>query len=418
MFEKLFTMAPIITRHMEAPYCLERQRYLKQYANQGYKVRYLRQLSVMLLRIVYALKDFPESVINEEQIRTATQRATRRHCGFYKIRNNREFRKRFAREVKHWLRFLGRLQGSDIKPTPFADKIDDFAFWMRRERGLSPATVEKRRWYIASFLRWFGEQGHSISSIRLADVDAYQTTCKNRGLSRISIKNHTNAVRAFLRYASSRKWCSSSIADGIQGPRIYAQENIPSGPSWTEVMRLISGLDTEKPEDIRSRAIIMLFAVYGLRASEVSRLRLEDIDWEHDQVVVRRYKQRQLQSYPLVPAVGSAIIRYLKEVRPKCRYRELFITLLAPRRPMSCAGLYSVVARPMKRMGIKSLPHRGPHALRHACAAHLLSENFTLKEIGDHLGHRSPVATRIYAKVDLVGLREVADFDLGGVLCD
>ena len=82
---------------------------------------------------------------------------------------------------------------------------------------------------------------------------------------------------------------------------------------------------------------------------------------------------------------------------------------------MSCMGLHSVVARPMQRLGIKSF-HHGPHALRHACAAHLLSENFTLKEIGDHLGHRSPVATRIYAKVDLPGLREVAAFDLGGVL--
>jgi site-specific recombinase XerD len=79
-------------------------------------------------------------------------------------------------------------------------------------------------------------------------------------------------------------------------------------------------------------------------------------------------------------------------------------------------GLHSVVARAMQRVGIKSLPHHGPHALRHACAAHLLSENFTLKEIGDHLGHKSSVATRIYAKVDLAGLREVAAFDLGGVL--
>lgn len=418
MFEKLFKTASAIARHKEAPYAIERECYLKHYADQGYGFKYLRQMPGILLRIVHEFRNYSDLKISVDQIRTATQRATRRHCGFYKIRNNREFRKRFEREAKHWLRFIGRFQEFDIKPVPFADRLDDFASWMECERGLSPATIEKRRWYIASFLRWFGEQGHSISSIRLADVDAYQTTCKNRGLSRISIKNHTNAVRAFLRYASSQKWCSSSIADGIQGPRIYAQENIPSGPSWAEVIRLISGLDTEKPEDIRSRAIIMFFAVYGLRASEVSRLRLEDIDWEHDQVVVRRYKQRQLQSYPLVPAVGNAIIRYLKEVRPECRYRELFITLLAPRRPMSCAGLYSVVARPMKRLGIKSLPHCGPHALRHACAAHLLSENFTLKEIGDHLGHRSPVATRIYAKVDLVGLREVADFDLGGVLCD
>ena len=60
--------------------------------------------------------------------------------------------------------------------------------------------------------------------------------------------------------------------------------------------------------------------------------------------------------------------------------------------------------------------HRGPHALRHACAGHLVAEGLSLKEIGDHLGHRSAGATRIYAKVDLNGLREVAQFSLGGLL--
>ena len=416
MFEQLFQRALTIARHKTAPYALERERYLEHYAKQGYSYSLLRQLSGMLLRIVHELKDCPDLKVSEEQIQAATQRAARRPRGFPKIRKVREFRKIFARETKRWLRFLGRFQESAVRPLPFADLLDDFASWMERERGLSPATIKNRRWHIACFLRWFGEQARSISSVRLADVDAYQAACKTRGLSRIAIKIHTNGIRAFLRYAGSRGWCSSSIADGIQGPRIDAQENLPAGPSWDEVKRLVSSLDTDKPADIRSRAVIMLFAIYGLRASEVSRLRLEDIDWEHDQVVVSRYKQRHSQPYPLVPAVGDAIVRYLKEVRPECRYRELFITLLAPRRPMSCVSLYSVVARPMQRLGIKSLPHRGPHALRHACAAHLLSEGFTLKEIGDHLGHRSPGATRIYAKVDLAGLREVAAFDLGGVL--
>lgn len=416
MFDQLFQTEFAVTRHKTAPYSVERQRFLEHLAEQGYPYKSIRQLSGMLLRIVHELRDCLDLRANEEQIRAAACRATRGPRGFPKIRKLRPFRRVFVREAKRWLRFLGRYQESRVEPLPFADRLDDFASWMEHERGLSPVTIEKRRWYIASFLRWFGGQRDSISSMRLADIDAYQAACKDRGLSRISIKNQSNAIRAFLRYAGSQVWCSSSIADGIQGPRIYVQENIPSGPSWSEVMRLVSSVDTDRPEDIRNRAIIMLFAVYGLRASEVSGLRLEDIDWEPDQVVVRRFKQRQLQSYPLVPAVGNGIIRYLKEVRPKCRCRELFITLLAPRRPMSSMGLHSVVARAMQRVGIKSLPHHGPHALRHACAAHLLSENFTLKEIGDHLGHKSSVATRIYAKVDLAGLREVAAFDLGGVL--
>ena len=63
-----------------------------------------------------------------------------------------------------------------------------------------------------------------------------------------------------------------------------------------------------------------------------------------------------------------------------------------------------------------TLPHYGPHALRHACATHLLAQGLSLKEIGDHLGHQSPQTTRIYAKVDLAGLRAVGDFDLEGLL--
>ena len=63
-----------------------------------------------------------------------------------------------------------------------------------------------------------------------------------------------------------------------------------------------------------------------------------------------------------------------------------------------------------------SLPHYGPHSLRHACATHLLSEGLSLKEIGDYLGHQHTDATRLYAKVDLTGLRQVGDFDMGGLL--
>lgn len=116
----------------------------------------------------------------------------------------------------------------------------------------------------------------------------------------------------------------------------------------------------------------------------------------------------------MVPAIGYAIVRYLKEVRPRCASREVFLKILAPLGPMTSNALYSMVATRMRRLGIQA-PRRGPHVLRHACAGHLLERGLSLKEIGDHLGHRSLDSTRIYAKVDLQGLREVAAFDLGGL---
>lgn len=212
-----------------------------------------------------------------------------------------------------------------------------------------------------------------------------------------------------------RGWCNSLIPDSIQGPRLFCQESLPSAPSWEDIRRLLDSMEINRPCDIRDRAIIMIFAIYGLRVSEVSNFRLDDIKWEHNLITIKRRKQRRSERYPLIPIVGNAIIKYLQIVRPQSSHREVFLTLQAPIKPLSAGGLYNVTSTRIAKLGIHTL-HRGPHSLRHACAAHLVSEGLSLKEIGDHLGHRSSTATRIYAKVDLPKLRGVAEFDFGGAL--
>jgi integrase len=160
--------------------------------------------------------------------------------------------------------------------------------------------------------------------------------------------------------------------------------------------------------------MLMLWAIYGLRASEVVTLRLDDVDWEHDQLHVARVKRRDAQVYPLLPSVGNAILRYVQHVRRPSAHRQVFLTLTSPFRPLSRGATYGIVCHRLRALGIRTA-RRGPHALRHACAARLVTAGFSLKQIGDHLGHRSTAATRIYAKVDLPHLRDVAAFDLGGL---
>ena len=106
---------------------------------------------------------------------------------------------------------------------------------------------------------------------------------------------------------------------------------------------------------------------------------------------------------------------YLRKARPQTARREVFLRLVPPFEPLTVPGLGTMVLGRLKSLDIK-LPPYGPHALRHACASHLLAEGLSLKEIGDHLGHSDPRSTRMYAKVDLEGLREVARFDLGGLI--
>jgi integrase/recombinase XerD len=219
---------------------------------------------------------------------------------------------------------------------------------------------------------------------------------------------------SFFRHAEMRGWCSPGIAAAIDAPRLFKQDGLPRGPRWVDVQRLMEGTVGEGPRDTRDHAILMLLAIYGLRSGEVRGLRLEDLDWTGEVITVLRPKQRRTQYYPLVASVGDAILRYLQAARPRCTSREVFVTLKAPFRPLSAGGMYYAVASRLDALGIQA-EHHGPHGLRHACAAHLVEAGLSLKEIGDHLGHRGTYATRTYAKVDLVGLREVAAFDLGGL---
>ncbi len=158
-----------------------------------------------------------------------------------------------------------------------------------------------------------------------------------------------------------------------------------------------------------------MLSVYGLRCCEISALRLDDIDWDNGTINVRRPKQRLAQQYPLEATTGQAILRYIREARSRTECRHVFLNLLAPSRPITRISIYHAVHKRLRALGLQG-PRRGPHALRHACARRLLSSGFTFKQIGDHLGHRSSAATRIYAKVDLNSLREVAEIDLRGII--
>ena len=175
---------------------------------------------------------------------------------------------------------------------------------------------------------------------------------------------------------------------------------------------MLADVDTDKPRDIRDRAILLLLAIYGMRSGEVAALRLDQIDWSGRTLRLFRLKRRQSQTYPLVQSVAEGLARYIDTVRPTSSCPEIFLCMHAPRRPMKAGSIYDVANRRFIALGLEAA-HRGGHALRHACATRLLAAGLSLKEIGDHLGHRSTSATSTYAKVNIAALREVGAFDLG-----
>ena len=413
MFGSLFQVPYYIRAQQNAPLAQERELFLRQLENQGYDSSVLQRIAKALLLVVSKIKFGPSLGLTPETIQQASD--SRRPNSQCLRRDHPHMRHQLSIDVaRRWLQFLGYPCQPIRASTPYASMIADFAKWMEDERGLSPATIKMWCDRVARFLEWYYTLGRPFEAVNVSDIDSYlMAYCKRT--SRISTVAFGSALRAFFKHAEMRGWCPRGIGKVIYLPRVFSHETIPAGPSWEDVSRLLADANGNSPMDIRDRAIMLLFSVYGFRAGEVSKLRVDDVDWERKCITVPRSKSRRTQIYPLSLVVGSAIIKYLKEGRRRCAYREIFLSLQAPIKPMGRSGLSAMVWRRMSKLEI-SAAHHGAHALRHSCAARLMAEGFSYKEIADHLGHESLFSTQIYSKVDVPHLREVGDFDLGGLI--
>jgi site-specific recombinase XerD len=416
MFDQLFKSPRAIHRYSTSPLLEERLRYLVHCAARGSTRSSLRLIAQHQLVFIDLLHLETAEKVTLEQIRAAADLWVGKSPHAHKVIDCRYGRMRFISDAKQWLDFLGRLQLPEVAPCPYAHLIDEFADHMIRDRGLSRHTVRIRCWHLSQFLERFWQQHRPFSEISIRDIDAaIARKGEQDAYARTSIAHYATTLRVFFRYAEQRGWCPRGLAAAIMAPRLFADQALPKGPSWDDVQRLLISTEGDQPKNLRDRAIILLFAIYGMRVSEVRALQLEDLNWEKELICITRPKSRRQQSYPLSYIVGEAIVRYLREARPRVSYREVFLTLKAPIRPLGSGVLYDLVGDRLLAIDA-SLKPRGPHALRHACATHLLAEGLSMKEIGDHLGHRKLDTTRLYAKVDLAGLRQVADFNIGGLL--
>jgi site-specific recombinase XerD len=288
--------------------------------------------------------------------------------------------------------------------------IQGYDSWMRELRGLASVTRLKRTEYALQFLTSLGPRGdrETIAQLGIGDIDVYlRQRCS--GLRRSSIEDHTGSVRSFLRFLHNSGRTASDLSGIVLGPRIYDYEHIPSALRAEDVEKVLAiTREDRSPMGRRDYAVLMLLAVYGLRAGEIAQLRLEDIDWQEEVIHVRHSKTGTHSELPLLRAPGEAVLRYLKEARPTSVRREVFLLVRAPYGPFkSSSSIGGVAHARLRKAGVTHLGRKGAHAFRHARAVSLLRAGSSLKTIGDVLGHRATNSTMAYLKLATNDLRAV-----------
>ena len=289
--------------------------------------------------------------------------------------------------------------------------LSSYDAWMHELRGLAVITRRHRLADAKRMLDVLGDRSDpdGLMSLEVRDIDAYVHD-RVAGLRRPSIKSITGILRIFLRHLYSIGATARDLSSSVASPKMYTYEGIPSALRAEDVAKALAVTRQDRTAaGIRDYAILQLLATYGLRAGEVTALRLDDIDWKKDVLHIRHSKTGAHSSLPLLREPGEAVLAYLERARPRTARREVFLRLHAPYRALKeGSSLYGAVRKRVEAAGVSMSGQKGPHTFRHARAVSLLRAAVPLKAIGDILGHRSAISTGVYLKLATEDLRAVA----------
>ena len=321
-----------------------------------------------------------------------------------------------TRQLLSHLRTDGRIPLAAPSPqvsNPFASVERCYERFLVNERGVSRATVETYLPIVHAFLaERFATRAVAFETLTVRDVNRFIVR-QSRRLSRSRVKLVVTALRSFLRHLHQRGDIPVDLAGALLPVASWRLSGVPKSLAPEQVEAVIRSCDARTAAGRRDRAIVLLLARLGLRAGEVAAMTLDDLDWDTGVVSVTGKGPRR-EALPLPREVGEALVAWLRDGRPPCPTRHVFVRIHAPH--VGFAGpvaVINVVQRALARAGIDP-PFKGAHLLRHSLATTMLRHGASLEEIGQVLRHASPDTTWIYAKVDLEALRTLAPAWPGG----
>lgn len=295
--------------------------------------------------------------------------------------------------------------------TPLQQIASEYQKYLEQERKLAPASVRLYLIWVRHFIAEQVDDGVlKLGNLSAADVVGFVQREAARIHNPSRAKGMTIALRSFLQYAHYKEIIPINLRTSVPTVANWAMASLPRSMSAEDVERLLAHGDRNSAVGCRNLAILLLLARLGLRAGEVVNLMLDDIDWERGELSIRSIKGHQghCDQLPLPQDVGAALADYLRNFRPSCSSRYVFIRLNAPcQKFANSEAISTLVHRAIVDAGLNP-SHKGAHVLRHSVATNLLRQGASLAEIGELLRHRSQDSTTIYAKVDLGMLRPLA----------
>jgi site-specific recombinase XerD len=291
---------------------------------------------------------------------------------------------------------------------PVDDVLSDFETHLKDVCGAAPAT---QHYYLREtrslLLMHFGEGPVDLAKLTLRRARAF-VAMRAKSLSPASANVVATATRSFLRYLQFRGIGTGAWIDGLPRAAVWRLAHVPRVLTDAEVDAILASFDCTRGQGRRDYAIALCMVDLGLRAGEVARLTVDDVNWRALTITIAPGKTRRGGIMPLPARLARALADYLRHGRPTTQERALFVHHRPPRgQRVGPDAVRSAIRLAYARAGLDPRL-TGTHILRHTAATRLLRAGVSMKEIADVLRHRSLDTTAIYAKVDLPALTRVA----------
>lgn len=269
------------------------------------------------------------------------------------------------------------------------------------ERRLSELTVSNACYLVRQFLAWRAEVGRpGLERLDAGELCDYVRSEAGR-IRHGAVRQKVSVLRTFCRFLFATGVTAVDRSGGVPSVSGVRFDGLPKAVDAEVVHSLLASCELDRPTGRRDYAILLLMARLGLRAIEIARMELGDIDWRAGVIEVRGKGGRR-DWLPLPGDVGQALADYLSLGRRASASRSVFLQAAGPPVGMSRNAVTFVSRTACVRAGI---PVVGGHRLRHTAGTEMLRHGASLREVGEVLRQSDQMTTSTYAKIDERSLR-------------
>ncbi|HRK69313.1 MAG TPA: tyrosine-type recombinase/integrase [Hyphomonas sp.] len=379
-------------RYSCSPYAADLAAFGRWLLDCGYWPRYAQRLVFRAKRSLESTRPSPGQVWGPDELTRAFSRRRERQAY------------RYARHTYgRFLQSIGKL--APEAPKPHADVVAVYAHHLKELCGLAADTITGHAWEVGTFLQWGLPDGEAISTLNARRIEQY-IEFRAAKLSRRSLCRTIDTLRAFLRYCFDHGLIAQRL-DEIERPVSFREELPPRALLWPLIRSFLRSVDRRDRTGWRDFVILHLMAHYGLRPGEITRLRVESIDWRKRTLTVEQTKTHSWLILPLDERTHRLLTQYMRASHSDRSSGTLFVSACAPRRAMTKFSVSQMFRVRARRSGLP-LADASAYSLRHSFAMRLFDRGVGIKAIGDLMGHHSVSSTAVYLRLQTEVLRKVA----------